>query len=101
MLLLQSCWPISVPSPPSTTSAGTWGRGAAAAGPAAAAAPAPAGRIQAWSRKTQDKEVAPGARDEVPPQVLPFDPCVLWHLGRSQCPRSWLPWIPPKGLASG
>lgn len=71
MLLLQSCWPISVPSLPSTTSAGRWGRGAAATAVviavAAAAAPAPAHRTQPWIRKTQDKEMATGAQDEVLP----------------------------------
>lgn len=65
-VLLQSCWPTLVPSLPSTTSAGRWGRDAAAA----AAAPAPALRTQAWSRKTQEKEMATGAEDEVLPSGL-------------------------------
>lgn len=62
MLLLQSCWPISVPSLPSTASAGVGGRGTAAA--------APAHRTQAWSRKTEDRETATGAQDEVLPSGL-------------------------------
>ncbi|KAM8787508.1 PGC-1 and ERR-induced regulator in muscle protein 1 isoform 1-T3 [Rhynchonycteris naso] len=34
------------------------------------------------------------------PLALPFDPCVpRQHLGRSQCPQSWLPWTPPEAQA--